>query len=150
MSRLVKQCFALVLILVYVSSYMGIGVHECSAQGTKSIVLMTGDISCEAIHGHGHSHEHTCCHHGNGECCTCEVEHFHDSECCHTSVFKVTDSQSQSDDIMNNITLPEMTVAQHCSFNALFTPACKVAALIINEGPPDKVPDLPLLSVWRL
>lgn len=37
---------------------MGFGVHECVAEGTKDLVLMVGDTSCEAIHSHVHTHMH--------------------------------------------------------------------------------------------
>lgn len=111
MKRAVKYLFSAFVIVLYVISYMGFGKHLCNTDHTASLVLMTGDLSCEAIHERGtHHQESGCCehhehheHHSGCDCGLCDsgcechnvpgCYHFHSTGCCSTDFFAVTDAQ---------------------------------------------------------
>jgi len=104
MKRLFTYPAAFLLILTYMLSYIGFGVHTCSCDGTMQVILLFNNLSCETIHTHIHlkgSHEH---HHGDG-CCDEGSEtgdsgerctHNHDDGCCHTDIMVITDDQDDS------------------------------------------------------
>ena len=39
----------LLVIAAYVFSYTGVGIHTCHDDGTRHLVWLLGDVSCEAI-----------------------------------------------------------------------------------------------------
>lgn len=92
-----KQAFRAIsctlLAIIYVCGYMGFGVHVCADEGTRSLVLLAGDMSCESLH-----HHHHCCECGAEDCdCHhygCHSEH-HDSHhrCCSTEIISINDVQ---------------------------------------------------------
>jgi len=88
------------LILTYLLSYIGFGIHTCSCSDSRQVILLFNNLSCEKIHAHIHvlgTHEH---HPGDG-CEDChEAEHGcphdHQDGCCHTDIMVLTDDQDDS------------------------------------------------------
>ncbi|MDD2293117.1 MAG: hypothetical protein PHD07_02770 [Bacteroidales bacterium] len=131
MNKLLRNITCVAVIAGYMMAYMGFGIHECVTEGTKDLILMVGDTSCEAIHSHVHthmhihtdtgvmhSHPHTCeGHHHDGddpdECEHCDHEGIHNAHCCNTNVYIVTDVQDGGNDNVEKVFLPEFTF-EHC------------------------------------
>lgn len=165
MKSLLKYFFCTVLICVYVFSYMGFGLHECKCEGTKDLILMLGDTSCEAIHSHTHSHIHTgCehphshphtvgCHHGE-EGCSCCDDHIseHGGNCCDTSIYVVSADQDGGKNSVANVTVPVYTL-EHSFFSIHNYSSDLTAELYYDADPPLILygeDALSSISVWRL
>lgn len=166
MKSLPKHIFCVVLILTYVLSYMGFGIHECMCEGTKDLILMMGDTSCEAIHSHTHPHLHTGCseshthphivghHHGDEEGCCCGDHSTldHNENCCNTNIYIVSADQDAGKDLLADIVVPEFTI-EHSYFIIHNTTADLSAELYYDDAPPLSLrggDPLSSLSVWRL
>ncbi len=72
----------ILLLTVYMVSYIGLGVHECSAEGTKEFVSLLGH---ECAHPH-HEHHDENCHH-DGAC-------HHEGGCCHTTIYSISEADN--------------------------------------------------------
>lgn len=92
-----KQAFRTIsctfLAIIYVCGYMGFGMHICADEGTRSLVLLAGDMSCESLH-----HHHHCCECGVEDCdchhdgCHSEYNDSH-HRCCSTVIISINDVQ---------------------------------------------------------
>ena len=135
MKKASRHLCCLLLVLTYVFSYAGFGIHTCHEDGSRHFVWMLGDVSCEQIHNHSHDADH---------------DHHHDDGCCTTHVYVLTDAQdSDSGDDrpvdMSDSRLP-LVVETPCFAETL--PAHLFAQA--SHAPPLTEPSLPLLSVWRI
>ncbi len=81
MKSAIKYIIPSLLVILYITASIGIGVHKCDKDGTSTVVLLLKDASCEDVHQH--SHINTC----NGAT-TCSPEH-HDHNCCHTEIHHI-------------------------------------------------------------
>ena len=136
MKRVVRNFFCLTVSLVYLLGYMGIGIHFCHEDGSRHLVWMFGDVSCEAIHHHSHEADH---------------DHHHDDGCCTTHIFVLSDAQDSDSGIDRTASEPEnglpVVVVTPCFAELL--PAHLAAH-------PCDVPPLPesttrsLLSTWLI
>lgn len=74
MANLVKYTLTSLLLVAYFVTSPGFGIHECSTEGTRDILVLTSQTSCDEIHTH----------------CSCESqgcqESKHDSNCCKTEI----------------------------------------------------------------
>jgi len=99
--------FASVVVL-YLFSTMGYGVHKCSSEGTADVVLLFGETPCEYLHSHidehgrSYTHSHATCshtshtgysHNHSDE----ESAHVHGDECCSTNVYVLTQDQDTAE-----------------------------------------------------
>ena len=125
------------LILAYVFSYAGFGIHCCHEDGSRHFVWMLGDTSCEAIHHHSHNADH---------------DHHHDDGCCTTNVFVLTDAQDSDSGIDRSASAPEtgLPVVFDTPCFAQILPAHLLTQ--ISHAPPlgQSATRLPLLSVWMI
>ncbi|MCE5319548.1 MAG: hypothetical protein LLF93_00410 [Bacteroidales bacterium] len=80
MKSVLKYIIPSLLVFLYITASIGIGVHKCDTDGTSTVVLLLKDASCEDIHQHSHYHNSHC---SGTE--TCSQEH-HDHNCCHTEI----------------------------------------------------------------
>ena len=80
MKSALKYIIPSLLVFLYITASIGIGVHKCDTDGTSTVVLLLKDASCEDIHQNNHYHNNQC----NGTA-TCSQEH-HDHNCCHTEI----------------------------------------------------------------
>lgn len=72
---LVRNIFFVAVMVLYVVSTMGYGVHKCATNGTASLILLFGESPCEYVHSHVDEHGNTYTHsHAPGK---------HDQECSH-------------------------------------------------------------------
>ena len=78
---------SVLLIGVYVLSYVGFSVHKCSCEGSVQISILVGNSSCEDLHTHIPL--------SRGEFHHCD-EH-HDDGCCSTEVLVLTSEQTSPD-----------------------------------------------------
>jgi hypothetical protein len=76
MRKVFKNSVSILLAFMYLLASVGIGVHECSASDTKSVVFFYSDSSCEAIHGHCACGSHDCHSIKHSKKC-CETEFHH-------------------------------------------------------------------------
>lgn len=124
------------LILAYVFSYMGFGIHTCHEDGSRHFVWLLGDTSCESIHHHSHETDH---------------DHHHDDGCCSTHVFVLTDAQDNDNGIDRPVGTPEtglpVVVETPCFAETL--PA-HLFAQISHAPPLPERTSLSLLSVWMI
>ncbi len=95
---------------LYLVSTVGYGVHECTAEGTKDIVLLiVGESPCEYVHTHAHADG--CCSsaHNHAHSAVCESGHcnhhthamIHNSGCCKTTVYSATHDQQVKTTVMD-------------------------------------------------
>jgi len=80
------------LLVAYVFAYMGFGVHTCHEDGSRHLVWMVGDVSCEKIHHHSHDADH---------------DHDHEKGCCSTHVYVLTDAQDSDSGADRTAAAPE-------------------------------------------
>ena len=76
MQKTVRILFSLLVLVAYMVTSIGFGVHECSAKGTKHILLINSNKPCEQIHDHCSCGSDSCStkkHSHN--CCTTEIHH---------------------------------------------------------------------------
>ncbi len=115
MKKLLSYIFTLTIVAMYIVSTMGYGIHECTHDGTKDVVVLFGETPCEYIHSHidgdGHIYVHSHNPAAHGACalsadsprscrsCGCEGKwtYKHDDNCCHTTVYSITHDQTIED-----------------------------------------------------
>ncbi len=76
MKIVLKYTISIVLTLTYLVASVGIGVHKCSAAGTKSVLFFFSDNSCESLHNHCCCGSHDCHNIKHSKKC-CETEFHH-------------------------------------------------------------------------
>ncbi|MBR6424076.1 MAG: hypothetical protein IKS47_05310 [Bacteroidales bacterium] len=136
MKRTAKILFCLTVAAVYILGYMGFGIHFCHDDGSRHLVWMYGDVSCEAIHHHSHEADH---------------DHDHDDGCCTTHVFVLTDAQDSDSGIDRTDAAPDAgipAIVETPCFAELL-PA-HLAAHFCDAPPLPEGTSLSLLSVWRV
>ncbi len=74
MANLVKYTLTVMVLAAYFVTSPGFGIHECSSEGTRAILLLTSETNCEDIHSH--------CSCGSQGC----QESKHDNNCCKTEI----------------------------------------------------------------
>lgn len=115
MKSLAKNIFFVAVMVLYIVSTMGYGVHRCTTDGTASLILLFGESPCEYVHSHvdrhGNiythlhapgEHDQACghVHHGDGHD-GCSAGHHHEGEhdgCCSTDVYVLTQDQKTVED----------------------------------------------------
>lgn len=133
MKRTPRSILCLLVIATYVFSYMGVGIHTCHDDGSRHLVWLLGDVSCEAIHHHSHEADH---------------DHHHDGHCCSTQVIVLTDAQDSASGV-DRIAVPEITLpllAEADSFRPVVSEYVRIAD--VDTPPLIAPPSLSLLSVW--
>lgn len=134
MKRATEHIFRLLVVLIYVLAYMGFGIHTCHDDGSRHLVWLMGDTSCEAIHHHSHDADH---------------DHHHDGHCCSTQVFVVTDAQDSDTGADRTAGTPEAglpAIVETPCFASL--QAVHAPFFASDTPPPIAPPTLSLLSVW--
>ena len=136
MKRTARNILCLTLSLAYILGYMGVGVHFCHEDGSRHLVWLYGDVSCEAIHHHSHEADH---------------DHHHDDGCCSTYVFVLTDAQDSDSGIDRTAAEPETILPPVLvtPYFAELLPA-HLAAHPCDAPPLPEAATLSLLSVWRV
>ena len=135
MKRASRYLCTVLLAVAYVFAYMGFGVHTCHEDGSRHLVWLLGDVSCEAIHHHSHDTDH---------------DHHHDDGCCSTHVYVLTDAQDQAPDC-DRMAASESTVFLPVAVDIQMpTLMGHHVAFSWDSPPPDPVLTQPLLSVWRV
>ncbi len=129
---LLRHISCIALLCTYIFSYMGIGIHTCSAEGVSHLVILTGDISCETVHHHHHDDEH----------------HHHDG-CCDTEIIVISDAQDSNNGNQTHF-VPDLSAAL-CQMLAAAIPAasCSTSTPSFFTSIP---PDIPraFITAWRL
>ena len=84
---------------MYIISTMGYGVHECSHDGTKNMMILFAETPCETAHSGENeasgSRKCSCCIDASGSLS-------HNDDCCNTEVYVLTHDQvasSSTDDV---------------------------------------------------
>ena len=133
MRKATRFLLCLMTAFTYVLGYMGFGIHTCHEDGSRHLVWLCGDVSCEAIHHHSHESDH---------------DHHHDGHCCSTQVFVVTDAQDSAPGV-DRIAAPEITLPLLAVAEA-FLPVISEYVRIDDVDTPPLIspPTLSLLSVW--
>lgn len=133
MRQVPRILLCLLTAFTYVLGYMGFGIHTCHDDGSRHLVWMYGDVSCEAIHHHSHEADH---------------DHHHDGHCCSTQVFVLTDAQDNAPGI-DRIAVPEISLPLLAEAEP-FLPAVPSYVRIADVDTPPLIspPTLSLLSVW--
>ncbi|MEF9987081.1 MAG: hypothetical protein RSC28_06375 [Bacteroidales bacterium] len=113
MRKIFTYLFSVTIVVVYLISTMGYGVHECNHDGTKDVIVLFGETPCEYVHshidkdGHVYTHAHNPKNHKASEkhvhcsCKECAVadSYVHSDNCCHTTVYGVTYDQTLEDNV---------------------------------------------------
>ena len=133
MKRVSGYILCVLVAAAYVFSYMGVGIHTCHDDGSRHLVWLLGDVSCEAIHHHSHGEDH---------------KHPHDGDCCSTQVYVLTDAQDSAPDHAS-LSAPEMLLpllAEAVTASPV-TPGYHIV-LSWDSPPPIAVLSQSILSVW--
>ena len=136
MKHATRNFLSLMVAAVYVLANIGIGIHFCHEDGSRHLVWLYGDVSCEAIHHHSHEADHN---------------HHHDDGCCSTHVFVLTDAQDSDSGFDRTAAEPESGLPA-----VVVTPCfAELLPAHLAEHPCDAPPlaeavTLSLLSVWRV
>lgn len=112
---------AIVIMLLYLVSTMGYGVHECKAEGTKDIIVLFGESPCEFVHTHNHTsgYDNSVAHHHahNALCakgCCSHHTTLHGAGCCKTTVYSATQDQQVKSTVMD-FQAPSFDIAKYMS-----------------------------------
>lgn len=89
---------SIVMVVIYMISSMGLGLHECRLDGTKKIIVFFGESPCEYSHSHidengniySHSHSDSDSHFLDS---SCKCTKHHDNNCCKTISYVLSDEQ---------------------------------------------------------
>ncbi len=107
-SNILSCLTAVVIMLLYLVSTMGYGVHECKAEGTKDIIVLFGESPCEFVHTHNHTsgYDNSSAHnHAHNALCEkgCCNHHtmLHGAGCCKTTVYSATQDQQVKSTVMD-------------------------------------------------
>lgn len=130
-----SHLLCLLTAVAYVFAYMGFGVHICHDDGSRHLVWLYGDVSCEAIHHHSHDADH---------------DHHHDGHCCSTHVYVLTDAQDSASDC-SSLAAPELALP----LLAEATPAAPILAahrdlLAWDTPPPIRSFPRSMISIWLI
>ena len=98
MKNCISYLFSVIIVGLYILSTMGYGVHECSHNGTKNMMLLFGESPCEHSHSKARAQKCSKC-----KCCACcgsaksaEGSAEHGGKCCTTEVYVLTQDQVNS------------------------------------------------------
>lgn len=98
MKNCISYLFSVIIVGLYILSTMGYGVHECSHNGTKNMMLLFGESPCEHSHSKARAQKCSKC-----KCCACcgsaksaEGSAEHGGKCCTTEVYVLTHDQVNS------------------------------------------------------
>ena len=133
MRQATRTLLCLLTAFTYVLAYMGFGIHTCHDDGSRHLVWLYGDVSCESIHHHSHGEDH---------------DHHHGEGCCTTQVFVLTDAQDNAPDV-ERIVVPEISLpllAEVLSFLPVVTGW--IVPVDADSPPLITPPTQSLLSVW--
>lgn len=75
MQKIIRIIFSFLVLVTYMVTTIGFGVHECKAKGTKHILLISSDRPCDKIHKK--------CSCGLGGCSVNK----HSNSCCSTEIY---------------------------------------------------------------
>jgi len=136
MKRSSRSFFRLLMAAAYLLACMGFGIHTCHDDGSRHLVWMLGDTSCEAIHHHSHDEDH---------------DHHHDGGCCSTQVYVLTDAQDNDSGADLTAGVPEtgLPVAIATPYFSDTLPG-HLSAQISHAPPLPERSALSLLSVWLI
>lgn len=132
---------SVLLIGVYVLSYVGFSVHKCSCEGSVQISILIGNSSCEDLHTHIPL--------SRGEFHHCD-EH-HDDGCCSTEVLVLTSEQTNPD--QQNLFVALLSgVVQHLNSHILelFEPCSYDFSGVLLEPLASLRHCRSFLAIWRL
>ncbi len=112
--KIITFCLSLSLLVMYMIASMGMGLHECSHDGTRKLIVFFGESPCSYAHSHidthgnlyththmavpGHLHQHLS--DGSikeiGSMANTSV-YQHDGHCCKTTAFVLSHEQKIQD-----------------------------------------------------
>ncbi len=140
----IRIIFSLLVLAAYMVASVGFGVHECSAKGTKHILLINSDRSCEQIHHH----------------CSCSIEgcssNSHFNNCCFTEIHQLDVAYDITETGSANYFSCEPQVNDYLLFALNIsdkTPTYITLNLEYKHGPPIHLETKQILAVlaqWRL
>lgn len=91
MKNRISRILMALVVGMYIISTMGYGIHECSHDGTKSMIVLFGETPCEIAHSGDKEAS------GNRKCTCCKMgvsgSLSHDEDCCNTEVYVLTHDQ---------------------------------------------------------
>ena len=144
MQKVIRYLFSLLVLLAYMVTSIGFGVHECSAKGTKHILLINSDMPCEQIHNHCSCSSDSCSSdkHSNN-CCSTEIHHL-------DIAYDITEAHSGILTSYQSLDSDSPLFALNISFK---TASDIIANLQFKHGPPIYPKSHQILSSlaqWRL
>lgn len=86
-SKFFTYLASILLIGVYLLSYVGFSVHRCSCEGSVQVSVLIGNPDCEHLHAHINLSENEFHH----------CEESHQDGCCTTEIFVLTTDQCGTD-----------------------------------------------------
>lgn len=99
MKNSIVRIFLAMVVGIYLVSTMGYGIHECSHDGTKNMMVLFGETPCShSASSNAASGKYAECTCGCG-CASSDsghASHEHDAGCCSTEVYVLTQDQVNS------------------------------------------------------
>lgn len=143
MKNVLKYSVSILLAFMYLLASVGIGIHECSASGTKNIVFFYSDNSCEAIHCHCACGSHDCHNIKHSKKC-CETEFHHLS-----NDYDISQSNFQTQQFIPTLTAC-ICISDLYSSNYLSSNSNNANVLFTDHPPSIKNDTYSFHSQWRL
>lgn len=142
------------VLLIYMMTTMGFGMHVCSYDNSIDILLLSSSVDCSDIHSH-----HMCsCDGGSSDDLTHnqvhnhDHSHMHNSDCCKTDIFNLnTDSESVTKlSIFKNISVISNLYTQESHNIGYNFSGIKLNLNNLVGFSPFRTLSNSSLSVWRL
>lgn len=144
MQKTGNNILSLLVLVAYMLASTGFGIHECSNKGTKHILLIVSDRSCEQIHDHCSCNSNSCStSKQSNNCCSTEIYHLDFG-------YDITEASANSSltNELKVIDFPEFALSISCN-----TGHSIQTTLGYRDGPPvycNTHQILASLAQWRL
>lgn len=154
MKGIITKVTAVLLIVWYLMSIIGFGVHTCSGSGRSFVVSFVEGLSCEDIHPEHHCCKVSCCSHSQS-CCDEDGSLCLKSESCCSSDYQVLALTGTVSDEKNGSY--ESFSFAYCHYicseiygQEMFSRK-PVQADSVSDSSPGHMPDIQsVLNVWRI
>lgn len=154
MKGIITKITAVLLVVWYLMSIIGFGVHTCSGSGKSFVVSFVEGLSCEDIHPEHHCSKESCCHHSHS-CCNEDSSLCLKSKSCCSNDYQVLALTGTVSDEKNGAYESFSFAYCHCIRSEIFGQEMfsrkPVSAYPVSDSSPGHMPDMQsVLSVWRI
>ena len=156
MKGVMTKVTALMLIVWYLMSIIGFGVHTCNGSGKSFVVSFVEGFSCEDIHPEHHCSKSSCCGHSHGCCDADDMLSLKSKSCCSSEyqmlalTGTISDEKTSGDDLISFVYCHSI-IANIFEINADVYSQQFLSRCLTHDSWPESIADRQsVLSVWRI